>query len=106
MTVWLDEYARPQTTADGQLLVVNAERVLAFLRGLRDRGAPAWQRLQAVREESAGPAGCASGGVGDGVSGYRRACDGWRVGWSLPVIVVCGGGDCSLFGSYLALGLG
>ncbi len=42
-------YARPQTAADGQQLVVNAERVLAFLRGLRDRGAPAWQRLQAVR---------------------------------------------------------
>src|SRR5690606_6910270 len=78
MPVWLDEYARPQSTADGQLLVVNAERVLAFLRGLRDRGAPAWQRLQVVGEESAEPIGCASGRVGDSVSCDRRACDGWR----------------------------
>ena len=49
MPVWLDEYARPQATVAGQELVVETETVLAFLRGLRDRGAPAWQRLQAVR---------------------------------------------------------
>ncbi len=49
MPVWLDEYARPQNAAAGQVLVVNAASVLSFLRGLRDRGAPAWQRLQAVR---------------------------------------------------------
>jgi len=71
MPVWLDEYARPQIPTDGQLLVVHAESALAFLRGLRDRGVPAWQRLQAVRREPAGPAGCASGGVGDRVSCYR-----------------------------------
>ena len=71
MPVWLDEYARPQNSADGQQLVVNAESVLAFLRELRDRGAPAWRRLQAVREESAGPVGRASGGVGNSVSCYR-----------------------------------
>src|SRR5690606_3790004 len=49
MPACLDEYARPQTTADGQLRRVNAQRGLAFLRRLRDPGAPGWQRLQAAR---------------------------------------------------------
>ena len=33
----------------GQRLEVSEERVLCFLRSLRDRGVPPWQRLQAAR---------------------------------------------------------
>ncbi|QDT01776.1 site-specific tyrosine recombinase XerD [Rubripirellula lacrimiformis] len=48
MPQWFDEYARLQQD-DGEPLKVETSRVLAFLRSLRDRGVPAWQRLQAAR---------------------------------------------------------
>ena len=48
MPKWLDEYARCQRVSEGTL-AVEQEGVLRFLRALRDRGVPAWQRLQAVR---------------------------------------------------------
>lgn len=49
MPSWLGEYASTQNAADGESLAVTADSVLRFLRGLRDRGVPAWQRLQAAR---------------------------------------------------------
>jgi hypothetical protein len=48
MPKWLDEYARFQRVSEGTL-AVEQDGVLRFLRALRDRGAPARQRLQAVR---------------------------------------------------------
>lgn len=46
--MWLAEYAAQQPNGV-QRLEVSEERVLCFLRSLRDRGVPAWQRLQAAR---------------------------------------------------------
>ena len=48
MPKWLEEYAAQQDSG-GQSLQVTEERVFRFLRSLRDRGVPAWQRLQAAR---------------------------------------------------------
>jgi len=48
MPRWLDEYASQQPAGTSRL-EVTSDRVLHFLRSLRDRGAPAWQRLQAAR---------------------------------------------------------
>ncbi|TVP96751.1 MAG: integron integrase [Planctomycetaceae bacterium] len=48
MPAWVAEYASQQP-GGGERLEVNDERVLCFLRSLRDRGVPAWQRLQAAR---------------------------------------------------------
>ena len=46
--MWFAEYAGQQPSG-GSLLEVSEERLLHFLRSLRDRGVPAWQRLQAAR---------------------------------------------------------
>ena len=48
MPMWLGEYAAQQPNV-GERLEVSEERVLRFLRSLRDRGVPPWQRLQAAR---------------------------------------------------------
>lgn len=49
MPKWLAEYASFLRQDSGQKLKLNEKDVLTFLRGLRDRGVPAWQRLQATR---------------------------------------------------------
>ncbi len=48
MPMWVAEYASQQPS-EAERLEVSDERVLCFLRSLRDRGVPAWQRLQAAR---------------------------------------------------------
>jgi len=45
---WIERYAEKLRLQNGQL-PVSTELVIRFSRELRDRGAPAWQRLQAVR---------------------------------------------------------
>jgi len=45
---WIRRYASAINVVAGDLSVTEAE-VIAFSRSLRDRGLPAWQRLQAVR---------------------------------------------------------
>ena len=49
MPKWLAEYASFLRQDSDQKLSLNEPDVLRFLRGLRDRGVPAWQRLQATR---------------------------------------------------------
>ena len=49
MPKWLAEYASFSRQDSSQKLSLNEPDVLRFLRGLRDRGVPAWQRLQATR---------------------------------------------------------
>lgn len=49
MPRWLDQYASQAVGSAGENLPVTEERVLSYLRGLRDAGVPAWQRLQAAR---------------------------------------------------------
>jgi len=49
MPPWLEEYAKGLGSGQAVALPVTEEGVLAFLRSLRDRGVPAWQRLQAAR---------------------------------------------------------
>jgi hypothetical protein len=49
MPQWLREYAAlGPVPVDGNL-AIDEDRVLRFLRSLRDRHVPAWQRLQAAR---------------------------------------------------------
>lgn len=45
---WLGRYAALLRCGDEALIPVDRERVIQFLRMLRDRSVPAWQRLQAV----------------------------------------------------------
>ncbi len=49
MPRWIDEYATRAQKDDEGSFVVTYDSTLTFLQGLRDRGAPAWQRLQAAR---------------------------------------------------------
>lgn len=49
MPKWLEEYALCQKRSTTETLIVDSDHVLAFLRQLRDRGTPAWKRLQACR---------------------------------------------------------
>ena len=49
MPKWLDQYAGQQAQRGGDLLHIDQETALGFLRSLRDRGVPAWQRLPAAR---------------------------------------------------------
>lgn len=49
MPSWLTEYALSQSLDASAPLVVDEQTVLTFLRSLRDRRVPAWQRLQAAR---------------------------------------------------------
>jgi len=50
---WLGRYASFLRAAEDVRLPVDREQVIAFLRMLRDRQVPAWQRLQAVEAISA-----------------------------------------------------
>ena len=49
MPKWVAEYSSNFRQDSSQELKLNEPDVLTFLRGLRDRGVPAWQRLQATR---------------------------------------------------------
>ncbi len=46
---WIFRFASHQRRSRDRQLEVTDSTVISFLRGLRDRGVPAWQRLQAVR---------------------------------------------------------
>ena len=49
MPQWLEEYSKVLGLGKAVALPVTEQGVLTFLRSLRDRGVPAWQRLQAAR---------------------------------------------------------
>ncbi len=49
MPKWLAEYASFSRQDSSQKLMLRESDVLDFLQTLRDRGVPAWQRLQAAR---------------------------------------------------------
>ncbi len=49
MPRWIEEYDCPEHLRQDGTFFIDEDSVLVFLRGLRDRGAPAWQRLQAAR---------------------------------------------------------
>ena len=46
---WIRRYAASLPCRNDEPLPVTEDSVLRFLRSLRDRGVPAWQRLQDVR---------------------------------------------------------
>ena len=46
---WIRRYAASIGRSNSEQLFVHEEALLSFLRTIRDRGVPAWQRLQAVR---------------------------------------------------------
>ena len=46
---WLETFCRWTQQSPEHFIVIAEPNVLSFLRSMRDRGVPAWQRLQAVR---------------------------------------------------------
>lgn len=49
LPIWLEKYAIFHGAVPDQRLDINAELAIAFLKDMKSRKAPAWQRLQAVR---------------------------------------------------------
>ena len=49
LTIWIEKYAQFHHVDVDQPLDVNAELAIAFLKSMKSRSTPAWQRLQAIR---------------------------------------------------------